>query len=259
MSNDTDYVNRLWADYKQSSSRQLRDQLILHYAPMVKFVASRIATNLPSSVDQGDLASYGMFGLIDAIEKFEPERGFKFETYATTRVKGAIYDELRSLDWVPRSVRTKAKAVEQAFALLEASLHRAPTDAELSVELDLTEEQLQITLGQISLVGLAALDERVSDSSGERDYFTLGDMIADRHDGPVAHYEEKEVRAFLAESINRMSERERIVLTLYYFEGMTLAEIGDVLSVTESRVSQIHGKAVLVLKSRMDAFSRAAN
>ncbi|MFA5565749.1 MAG: FliA/WhiG family RNA polymerase sigma factor [Acidimicrobiia bacterium] len=259
MSIDSDYVERLWADYKSAPSRPLRDQLILHYAPLVKFVASRIATNLPSSVDQGDLASYGMFGLIDAIEKFEPQRGFKFETYATARVKGAIYDELRSIDWVPRSVRTKAKAVEAAYATLEASLHRAPTDAELSVELDLTEEQLQITLGQISAVGLAALDERVSGGNGERDYFTLGDMIADRHDGPVARYEEKEIRTFLAESINRMSDRERIVLTLYYFENMTLAEIGEVLSVTESRVSQIHGKAVLALKARMDAFSRAVH
>lgn len=255
--NDAADIDKLWADFKASSDRIARDRLILHYSPLVKFVAGRMAVGLPQNVEQSDLVSYGVFGLIDAIEKFEPERGFKFETYAISRIKGAILDELRSIDWVPRSVRAKARAVENAYSKLESSLHRTPTDAELSAELDLTEEQLQITLGQISFVGLAALDETLSmGAAGEREAFTLGDTIADQGAGPVDAYEVEEMRHLLADSINRMPEREKIVLTLYYYEGLTLAEIGQVLSVTESRICQIHTKAVLQLRSRIAAAQR---
>jgi RNA polymerase sigma factor FliA len=249
-------IDAVWAEFKRSGDRAVRDRLILHYSPLVKFVAGRMAVGLPQNVEQADLVSYGVFGLIDAIEKFEPARGFKFETYAISRIKGAILDELRSIDWVPRSVRAKARAVETAMAKLEAQLHRTPSDAELADELDVTEEQLQVTLGQISFVGLAALDETLSIGGGERDAFTLGDTIADQRDGPVDAFEVEEMRMLLAESINRMPEREKIVLTLYYYEGLTLAEIGQVLSVTESRVCQIHTKAVLQLRSRIAASQR---
>jgi RNA polymerase sigma factor FliA len=255
--NDAADIDQLWDDFKTSSDRTARDRLILHYSPLVKFVAGRMAVGLPQNVEQSDLVSYGVFGLIDAIEKFEPERGFKFETYAISRIKGAILDELRSIDWVPRSVRAKARAVETAYSKLESSLHRTPTDSELSAELDLTEEQLQITLGQISFVGLAALDETLSmGAAGERESFTLGDTIADQGAGPVDAYEVEEMRHLLADSINRMPEREKIVLTLYYYEGLTLAEIGQVLSVTESRICQIHTKAALQLRSRIAAAQR---
>jgi RNA polymerase sigma factor for flagellar operon FliA len=248
-------IDRLWTSYKESGQRELRDQLIVHYSPLVKYVAGRVATGLPQSVDQADLVSYGIFGLIDAIEKFDLARGFKFETYAIARIKGNILDELRSIDWVPRSVRAKARALEKAYSKLEGELHRTPTDTELADELDLTEDQLQTTLGQISFTGLVALDEMMS--GGERgDSATLGDTLADGGMGPVAAYEVEEMRHILADAINRLPEREKTVLTLYYYEGLTLAEIGSILGVTESRVCQIHTKSVIQLRARIAASER---
>lgn len=243
----------LWDAYHDAPSRTTRDRLILHYSPLVKYVAGRVAVGLPHNVEQSDLVSYGIFGLIDAIEKFDPGRGYKFETYAISRIKGAILDELRSIDWVPRSVRAKGRAVERAFSNLEARLKRSPTEAELADELDMSDGQLQQVLGQLSLTGVAALDEMLGDRS---DSTTLADTIPDRGDGPGALLERSELRGQLAEAIERMPEREKIVLTLYYFENLTLSQIGEVLGVTESRVSQIHTKAVLQLRSRLQASQR---
>jgi RNA polymerase sigma factor for flagellar operon FliA len=251
----TGNVTELWSSYKRAGTRELRDQLILFYAPLVKFVAGRVAAGLPNSVDPSDLVSYGIFGLVDAIEKFDPERGFKFETYAISRIKGSIMDELRALDWAPRSVRSKARAVERAYQKLESRLHRTPTDAELAAELQMSVEQLQGALGQISLVGMAALDETVG-SSERGDVVTVGDLVPDRTDQPGAAIELEEGRRMLAATINDLPEREKVVLTLYYYESLTLAEIGEVLGVTESRVCQIHTKAVLHLRSRLAAAER---
>jgi len=245
----------LWHDYKREGTRDQRDQLILLYAPLVKFVAGRVASGLPHSVDAADLVSYGIFGLIDAIEKFDPARGFKFETYAIARIKGSIMDELRALDWAPRSVRSKARSVERAYQKLEANLHRTPTDAELARELRLSVEQLQGVLGQISLVGMAALDETVGGSE-RGDLVTVGDLVPDRSALPGSALELEESRRLLAATINDLPEREKVVLTLYYYESLTLAEIGGVLGVTESRVCQIHTKAVLHLRSRLAAAER---
>jgi len=252
----TPELEELWARYKSAGTREIRDQLILHYSPLVKYVAGRVAVGLPQNVEQSDLVSYGIFGLIDAIDKFDPERGYKFETYAIARIKGAILDELRSIDWVPRSVRAKARALEKAYAKLEAELHRTPTDTELSVELGYSEDQLQTVLSQISFVGLVALDEMLSVGGDRGETLTLGDTIADAADGPVGLYEVEEMRQILAQAINRMPDREKVVLTLYYYEGLTLAEIGRVLGVTESRVCQIHTKAILQLRSRLAAADR---
>ena len=254
---DTEVANveHLWAEFKAAGDQAVRDQLILHYSPLVKYVAGRVAVGLPQNVEQSDLVSYGIFGLIDAIEKFDPQRGFKFETYAMSRIKGAILDELRSMDWVPRSVRAKARSLERAYAKLEGDLHRTPTDEELAHELGMSTDQLHGLLNQISFVGVAALDEMLG--GGERgESITLGDTIADSSDGPVAVFEVEEMRQILAQTINRMPEREKVVLTLYYYEGLTLAEIGQVLGVTESRVCQIHTKAVLQLRSRLAAADR---
>ncbi len=249
-------IGEVWARYKDHGRQADRDELIVFYSPLVKYVASRIGAGLPQNVDHSDLASYGMFGLIDAIAKFEPERGFKFETYAIARIKGAVLDELRSIDWVPRSVRAKAKSVERAMGKLESSLHRAPTDEELADELDLTPNQLTNLYSQISSLGMVALDEMLSFNGGEN--ITLGDTLADRQDGPGGQYERVEMRQMLSQAINRMGEREKIVLTLYYYESLTLAEIGNVLGVTESRVCQIHTKAVMQLRSRLVAAEREA-
>lgn len=255
MSDDASQTEKLWADYKVTRARDLRDKLIIQYSPLVKYVAGRVGVGLPRNVEQSDLVSFGVFGLIDAIEKFDPERGYKFETYAIARIKGAILDELRSIDWVPRSVRSKARTLERAMSKLEAEHHRAPTDDEVADEMGVSQQQLQATLSQISFVGVAALDEMLS--GGDRgESVTLGDTVADSGDGPMGVYEVEEMRQILAESINRMPEREKIVLALYYYEGLTLAEIGRVLGVTESRVCQIHTKAVLQLRSRITAAER---
>jgi len=243
-----DQVAELWDSYHASPTRTARDRLILHYSPLVKYVAGRVAVGLPQNVEQSDLVSYGIFGLIDAIEKFDPARGYKFETYAIARIKGAILDELRSIDWVPRSVRAKGRAVERALSKLEARLKRSPTEAELAAELDMTDSQLQAVLGQLSLTGVAALDEMLGDRG---DATTLGDTIPDSGESPGALLERSELRGQLAEAIERMPEREKMVLTLYYFENLTLAQIGTAMGVTESRVCQIHTKAVMHLRHRM--------
>ncbi len=250
-------IEDLWGRYRSDATRADRDQLIVHYSPLVKYVAGRVAVGLPQNVEHADLVSYGMFGLIDAIDKFDPERGFKFETYAISRIKGAILDELRSIDWVPRSVRAKARALERSYAKLEAEKARPPTDEELAEALEMTEEQLQNLLTQISFVGMAALDEVLAMGGERGEAVTLGDTIADNGEGPVGRFEVEETRQLLASTINRLPEREKLVLTLYYYEGLTLAEIGGVLGVTESRVCQIHTKAVLHLKSRVVAAERS--
>ena len=254
---DRGSIEDLWAAFKRSGSRPARDRLIVHYSPLVKYVAGRVSVGLPGTIEQSDLVSYGIFGLLDAIEKFDPGRQVKFETYAITRIKGAIIDELRSSDWVPRSVRAKARSVEGAYVRLEAELLRTPTDAEVAAELGMTEGDLHEVFNQISFIGLVPLDGVLSGGTGERDVVvTLGDTIADSRESPVAAFEVEEMKRTLASTINRLGEREKIVLTLYYYEGLTLAEIGDVLGVTESRVCQIHTKAVLQMRSRMLALER---
>jgi RNA polymerase sigma factor for flagellar operon FliA len=252
LENELDEVDRLWSEYKRTSDRKVRDQLIVRYSPLVKFVAGRVSAGLPQSIEQADLVSYGMFGLIDAIEKFDTSRNIKFETYAITRIKGAIIDELRSIDWVPRSVRAKARAVEQAYASLEAALGRAPSDSEVASELQMSEGDLQSIFGQISYIGIVALDEVISGGGSDRgESVTLGDSLADRGEGPMAAFEVEEMKQILAGAINRLGDREKIVLSLYYYENLTLAQIGQVLGVTESRVCQIHTKAVMQLRGRL--------
>jgi RNA polymerase sigma factor FliA len=239
-----DELAQLWDRYKTERDPHARERLILHYAPLVKYVASRVATGLPASVEQADLVSYGMFGLIDGLEKFEPGRGNKFETYAIPRIKGAIIDELRAMDWVPRSVRFKAREIEKAYTALETMLKRAPTEMELAERLGISRKELHDVVTQISFVSVLALDEMVSVGADRGEQVSLLDTLADKGIDPGAGMESHETRGLLAAAINSLSEREKIVVTLYYFEGLTLAEIGDILGVTESRVCQIHTKAV---------------
>ena len=165
-------IAELWSEYKANDTRDARERLIIHYAPLVKFVAGRVAAGLPQSIEQSDLVSYGIFGLIDAIDKFDPGRGFKFETYAISRIKGAIIDELRSIDWVPRSVRAKARSIERAISKLENELKRSPEDAEVAAELDMSEGELAGVLSQISFTGLVALDDLLAASGSDRSTVT---------------------------------------------------------------------------------------
>ncbi|HWI95867.1 MAG TPA: RNA polymerase sigma factor WhiG [Solirubrobacterales bacterium] len=240
----------LWRRYKEEGDAGARERLVVAYSPMVKFVAGRLGAGLPSHVDDADLISYGLMGLIGAIERFEPERGIKFETFAMTRIRGAIIDELRSLDWVPRSVRSRAREIEAAQAKLEHELQRAPSEAELAARLDVSEEELQTSLLEIANSSVYALDElwTVSDSSG--DQVSLLDTISDpRAEDPQESLASSEVKDRLTEAISSLPEREQLVVALYYYENLTLREIGEVLGVTESRVSQLHTKAVMRLKS----------
>jgi RNA polymerase sigma factor FliA len=237
-----------WLNRKNAASR---DHLIVHYSPLVKFVAGRIGAGLPSSVDVGDLVSSGVFGLIDAIERFEPTRGVKFETFAAPRIRGAIYDGLRQLDWVPRSVRSRARDVERAFAELEARKGEAPTDDELAEHLHISADELTRWLASIAATTVGPLDRAIETGHEPAAVDNKG------FDSPSAAFEDRELRDTMRTEIRQLPERERLVLSLYYDEGLTLSEIGQVLGVTESRVSQIHTKSVIHLRARMAAAGAA--
>ena len=244
-------------EYKGNASSAARDQLILHYSPLVKYVAGRVAVGLPSNIEQADLMSYGIFGLIDAIDKYDRSKNVKFETYAISRIRGAIIDELRAIDWVPRSVRFKAREVEKAYAALENRLKRPPSDPEIAGELGVSVEELNHIYTQLSNVSLIALDE-ISSGDGEKgDKLSLLETLEDtRTANPMEAFESEEMREILVKAVNNLSEREKKVVTFYYFAGLTLAEIGQVLGVTESRVCQIHTKAVLALRGKINEATR---
>lgn len=243
-------VSAWWAAMSSGDAevrREARDHLITHHAPLVTRVAMRMIGRLPDTVELADLVSYGMFGLIDAVEKFEVERGFKFETYAAQRVHGAIIDELRAADWVPRSVRSKARTVEHATRTLEQTLLRPVTDDDIAAQLGWDTAEVRTVRAKVSLSHIAALDgmiaggeTRVIDSSLE-------------HSAPAASapVEAREASALLAAAVQGVRDREQKVVQLYYFEGLTLAQIGEVLGVTESRVSQIHSGAVKKLRESL--------
>jgi RNA polymerase sigma factor for flagellar operon FliA len=247
-----DDTKALWRSYRKTGDAALRDRLILTYAPLVKFVAGRISSGLPSHVDENDLVSYGLLGLISAIERYDPERDVKFETYAIARIKGSIIDELRAMDWVPRSVRARARDIERAISELEAKLGRAPNDEEIAGKLGLTQDELDDSLTEISRSSIAALDELWTVQGGTGDQVALIDTIEDTQGpAPTTALDRSEMKEMIADSISRLPEREKLVITLYYYEELTLREIGEVLGVTESRVSQLHTKAILRLKARL--------
>ncbi len=241
-----------WRRYKLEADEHARERLVLAYSPLVKYVAGRMAASLPSHVEEADLISYGLIGLIAAVERFDLERAIKFETFAITRIKGSIIDELRSLDWVPRSVRARAREIERANAQLEHRLHRAPTDTEMAEALEMSVDDFQGALTQIANSSVIALDElwTLSDSSG--DQVSLLDTIRDPNaPDPARVLDSSEMRGRVSDEIARLPEREKLVVALYYYENLTLREIGEVLGVTESRVSQLHTQAILRLKSRL--------
>src|SRR5215218_1090070 len=217
MAGDTD-TKSLWVEYQRTHDKAVRDRLILTYAPLVKYVAGRLGSGLPAHVDEGDLVSYGLLGLISAIDRYEPDRDIKFETFAIARIRGAIIDELRALDWVPRSVRSRARQIERAIRDLEAKLGRAPTDEEIALKVGITVEELEDSFTDISRSSIAALDELWSVSS-EGDEVSLLDTLEDADSiRPAEALDETEVREAIAEAIARLPEREKLVITLYYYE-----------------------------------------
>jgi len=246
-------LSALWVRYKDTKETAARDELILSYSPLVKYVAGRLASSLPQTVDTADLISYGIFGLIDAIEKYDITRAIKFETYAIARIKGAIIDELRAMDWVPRSVRSRAREIEQAYIALENEFKRVPSDAEVAERIGVTPKEFQDILARLSYTSVVSFEELWVGGDREDGQSAIGTIRDDSADDPVAMFESVEIKEILAGAIERLPEREKTVIALYYYEGLTLKEIGTVLGVTESRVSQLHTKAVLRLRARLHA------
>jgi RNA polymerase sigma factor for flagellar operon FliA len=236
-----------WTRWLNRRNSAARDHLIVHYSPLVKFVAGRVGAGLPSSVDPGDLVSSGVFGLIDAIERYDPERGVKFETFAVPRIRGAIYDGLRQLDWVPRSVRSRAREVERGISELEHRLARSPSDEELAEQLRITTTELARWLSSIASTTIGPLDRAIAAGAEPAQVDGPGSG------SPASVIEDRELSRIMRDEIKKLPEREKLVLSLYYDEGLTLSEIGSVLGVTESRISQIHTKSVLHLRSRLHA------
>lgn len=241
-------VDEAWRRWREESSPLAREWLVVHYASLVKFVAGRLAAGLPRQVDTGDLASAGVFGLMGAIERYDPSHGAKFETYAIPRIRGAILDSLRSLDWVPRSVRSRTKSIESAINALEHELGRSPSDEEIAARLEIPVDELQSWLADAAAGAVGPLDHVVVDSQPAP---THGGV--QQPDDPGAIVADADMRRVVRSEVGRLPERERTVMLLYYDEGLTLSEIGEVLGVTESRVSQIHSKAVLLLRTRLRA------
>lgn len=236
-------LDALWERFRASGDESAREALILFYAPVVKYVAGRVGAGLPRHVDREDLNSHGLFGLIDAIERFDPDLGYRFETFAVPRIRGAILDALRSLDWLPRSVRDQAKAVDRAISQLGQDLGRAPTDNEVADHLDMSREKLSQVMLDSTSMGYASLDA-VLPGSEDRS-LTLADVVQD----PDAL--DADARFQLREAIEGLPERERLIISLYYYEGLNLAEIGDVVGLSESRICQLHGRAVKILRDRL--------
>lgn len=241
---------QLWLEYKRSGNLKIREQLVVKYIPLVKYVVGKMITNLPKNVEYEDLVEYGIIGLLDAVEKFDVNKEITFKTYAVTRVRGSIYDELRSQDWVPRSVRKMVKDVERAYVELEAVLKRVPTEEEVAKHLDLPLKKLEELYAKVDLGNMSSLDDVVYD--GTDSTTTVANVVEDKKVvSAQTSLEREELRTALIERLEELNENERLVITLYYYEKLTLKEIGKVLEISESRVSQIHSKAILKLRSKL--------
>jgi len=241
----------LWSRYKHSKDPAIRDAFIRQYSPLVKYVAGKVAASMPNTVEFEDLVGFGVFGLLDAIEKFDPDKNVKFKTYAVTRIRGAIFDELRSIDWVPRSVRQKTKEIEDAVVSLEAKLGRPASDQEIATSLGVSEDDFMKTMLKISSTSVLSLND-VWYSGDDADKISIGESIESPSSmNPDSTVEREEVKRVIVQAISELPEKEKKVLVLYYYEDLTLKEIGQVLDVTESRVSQLHTKAILRLRAKL--------
>ncbi len=241
----------LWKEYRKTHKQEIRDTLIRQYAPLVKYVAGKISVGMPQNVDFDDLVGFGVFGLFDAIEKFDPEKHVKFKTYAVTRIRGAIFDELRSIDWVPRSVRQKTREIEDTIQTLEADLGRSASDTEIAKAMNMSVDQYNQMVLKVRGTSILSLND-VWFTGDDSDKVSIQDSI----ESPVSLQpdsiaEKDEIRRVIVEAINELPDKEKKVLVLYYYEDLTLKEIGKVLEVTESRISQLHTKAIMRLRSKL--------
>ncbi|HAJ79941.1 MAG TPA: FliA/WhiG family RNA polymerase sigma factor [Fibrobacteres bacterium] len=245
-------IDILWKEYKENGSKVAKDKLLLEYASLVKYIAQRIAVNLPASVERDDLISVGILGLVKAVETFEPERGFKFETYAGHKIRGAILDELRSLDWVPRSVRQKSRDLQRIFVKLENELGRMPYDDEVCESLDISMKEYEDMLTEVTPTTIVSLEEAMPDRDADSKEIRVIDTIEDTGSlNPLRALSFTEVKNILKEAIASLPEKEKLVIALYHYEELTLKEIGVVLNISESRVSQIHSKVILRLRAKL--------
>ncbi|MES0488385.1 MAG: RNA polymerase sigma factor WhiG [Leptospirales bacterium] len=241
----------IWREYVQAREPGIRNYFIKKYAPLVKYVAGKVAVGMPHNVEFDDLVSYGTFGLLDAIEKYDPSKEVKFKTYAMTRIRGAVFDELRSIDWIPRSIRQKAKQIEKIIVELENKLGRTVEDEEIAKELELSLEEFHILVSKISGTSLVSLNDiwHGNDDSDELSFMETIESPSNMN--PDVMVEREEIKTIIIESIQKLPEKEKKVIVLYYYEDLTLKEIGEVLEVTESRVSQLHTKAIMRLRGRL--------
>ncbi|MCL2415179.1 MAG: FliA/WhiG family RNA polymerase sigma factor [Defluviitaleaceae bacterium] len=246
--NNGDNLNKLWKTYAQNKDPAIKEQLIVHYAPMIKYVVGRLGMHIGNNADHEDLMSYGIFGLIDAIDKFDFNKGVKFETYASLRIRGAIIDSLRAMDWIPRTLRQKSKQLESVYSDLENKLGREPSDEELAKSLSITVDEAQELIKKSSLMSLISLNEylEVNHDAAFADNST--------EQNPEAMLDRKQMQDMLTQAIEGLRDNERMVVTLYYFEELTLKEISKIMGVTESRISQIHSKSILRLRTRLGKY-----
>ncbi|MCK8816505.1 FliA/WhiG family RNA polymerase sigma factor [Natroniella sulfidigena] len=242
--------NVLWQKYKQERSQQAKEKLVLKYLPLVKHIAGKVIVKLPDNFNFEDLVNYGVLGLMDALERFDNQRNIKFSTYAVPRIRGAIYDELRKLDWVPQSIRRKAKNLTKVYIKLENELKRTPTDQEVRAELDLTKQEFNKLLSEVNIPENISLERMISPQDGNK--LRLKDLVEDPEGvGPENVFEFNEIKQVLAEAINKLPKKEKIVISLYYYEDLTLKEIGEILELTTARISQLHTKAIFRLRGHL--------
>lgn len=238
---------KLWAEYSKNNDLEIREQIIIEYTSLVKIVAGRLSMYLGYNVEYEDLVSYGVFGLIDAIDKFDCKMGVKFETYASLRIRGAILDQIRKMDWIPRTLRQKQKRLEAAYQKLEGNNGRVATDAEIAAELEISLDELEDWKNQIELSNIISLDDYIEQGSEMKPDPSVKSVF----EQPETKIEREELKSRLKQALEELTENERKVILLYYYEEMTLKEISNILEVSESRVSQLHTKSLVKLKTKL--------
>ena len=244
-------VMAMWREYKRTQDENLRNDLLVKYLPLVRYIAERLLAKLPKSIPLDDLQSAGVLGLMDAVRGFDPERGVKFETYCTTRIRGAILDELRALDWVPRIVRSKANKIERAFKTLETQFGRHPSDMEMAAHFELSLPEYEAMAREASATTMVSLTTETKDDDGSKSMRKL-DLLEDKKGvDPEVELKKKEVTEFITRGLSR---KERLIILLYYYEELTMREIGEALDLSESRVCQLHSRIILRLKSQLQKF-----